>query len=466
MRTAAHDVNGGRRRHRWLIPVAAMLVVGIIVLCAALASGGARRASRVPSAGPSTSTAATPPTEVPTSAVTTNSPATVTDLPDETSVVNATRLTMSGGAQELCDTAERSLDPNHSQWTTTVLTDQPVTWPNPGRWLFCQGDPAGGVGVVAMHDDVGGVWWAAAVGGGPLFHAGDEAVSNVVDSEVATVIADHPVGELRFTATTNDAGRSWTLVRGRLTTPPATTTPGPVAVIDEFRPSLVPVSAVYQGEAIVSQPPAAAFVTGVGVVGTLAVDADRHFDLAIVGKGRPLTIGVRVQFTPVLAGGPDGHLYVADEGTGTFAAYSVRGGRATLVAGPVSGGCDTSTITFEPGSARCGSATLPLGTYNATTDWKRASLHDELPVDTQLGAGRTFEPGEVRYDLPDGIQLWLVPFSGGGVGRTAVIVLDHGHQQIAQVAARIAAVDLIHHVLYGWDGGDMLYAFDYSSLIR
>jgi hypothetical protein len=402
---------------------------------------------------------APPPTS---SAPATTTPLT-TSLPDTTSVVTATRLTMSGSAQELCDTAERTLDPNHSPWITTVLSDQPVTWPSPGRWLFCQGDPAGITGVVAMHGDFGGVWWAAGVGGGPLFHAGDAAVSNVIDSEVATVVVDHPVGELRFTATTNDSGGSWTVVREQLATPPATTTPGPVAVIDEFRPSLVPVSAVYQGEAIVSQPPAAAFVTGVGVVGTLAVDADRHFDLAIVGNGRARTIGVRVQFTPALAGGPDGRLYVADQGTGTFAAYAVRGGKATLVAGPVSGTCDL--ISFEHGTARCGASTLPLGTYSATTDWRLTLLHDELPADTQLGAGRSSEPGGVRYDLPDGIQLWLVPFSGGGAGRTAVIVLDHGHQQIAQVAARIAAVDVVHHVLYGWDAALVLHAFDYSSLL-
>jgi hypothetical protein len=247
---------------------------------------------------------------------------TATTIPSavDSSVVIATEITAAGSAQQMCDTAEHALDVNHYPWTTSVLSDRTLTVPTPARWLFCQGDPAGGIGVVAMSSDLDGKWWAASVAAGPLFHAGDGAVALVVDAEVARVVTDMPVGESTVTATTNDGGRTWTLHRSRLETPPRTSAPSRVTVIDEQLPALPAGPQIYDGPSVVSQGPAAAFVPGAGVVGTIGGDADRHFDLAIVDRGTPRRIGVRVQFTPVLAGGPDGRLYVNDQGTNTFSA--------------------------------------------------------------------------------------------------------------------------------------------------
>jgi hypothetical protein len=220
---------------------------------------------------------------------------------------------------------------------------------------------------------------------------------------------------------------------------------------------------------VVSQGPAAAFVPGVGVVGTTGGDIDRHFDLAIVDRGAPRRIGVRVQLTPVLAGGPDGRLYVNDVGADTFTAYTIRGRTATLVAGPTTGACERGTVTFDATSARCGAATLTLGPTDPTTQWTLQTVDHTTPTDVQLASDRAFEPLEVRYDLADGSQLWLIPFSWTGRQhdthyRTAVVTVSGTRAHAAQIDARVAGVDLVHHVIYGWGDINPLFPFDYTSL--
>jgi hypothetical protein len=220
----------------------------------------------------------------------------------------------------------------------------------------------------------------------------------------------------------------------------------------------------------------AAFVPGVGVIGVTGGAAKDTYELAIVDRGTPNKIGVRLHGGVHMVGGPDGRLYVNDVGASTFSAYEIHDGRATLVAGPVAGvWCEA--LEFPPGAAAayCGDTTkLTLGPVDATNGWalfNSGHIWGYPPGYTVSPPPYSYdhtmpEPFEQGYDLADGTRLWLFPYEGG----TGVVFVSAGLQRTTAISASVACVDLVHHVIYAWDPVQTptetvaLRAYDYTAL--
>jgi hypothetical protein len=295
-------------------------------------------------------------------------------------------------------------------------------------------------------------WVAASAGTGPLFHAGDVAYARVTDDDHVTVFSVQEVRGTVTRASTVDGGATWTIAT--LTSPDRST--GITVVGWGGESDVTNLGPVYQGPIVVSQGPAATFLQGVGVIGTTGGDADRNFDLAVVGPGAPISIGVSVQLTPLLAAGPDGRLYVVDIGRQTFTAYDIVDHRAAVAVGLVTATC--STIEFSEDNASCGDVTLRLGPPATEPSWTRYadSLDDHPnivfggptpPIDQQA-------PGQL-LTFSDRHTIWFVPLTGQGATGvatyTALVGDENGHPWTAVVPGTLAAYDQATGTVYTFD---------------
>jgi hypothetical protein len=207
---------------------------------------------------------------------------------------------------------------------------------------------------------------------------------------------------------------------------------------------------------VVSQGPAAAFVPGVGIVGTTGGDTDRHFDLAVINHGVGRRIGVRVTLTPAMIGGPDGRLYVSDIGADRLDAYRIAGDVAQLVArAPVKAGCEQ--IEVGPSAVTCGDASIPLGPTRVgpqfTVGHLDASATTQIHLPDATAPCTTFH-GCQRWDLGNGRELWALEVDWTDPNKPAQTALvthsPSGQYSAVLIDGWVAAVDPEARVAYAW----------------
>lgn len=242
-------------------------------------------------------------------------------------------------------------------------------------------------------------------------------------------------------------------------------------LIGRDTPLLPPGPVVYRGPVVVSQGPAAAFVPGVGLIGTIGGDADRNFDLAVVSDPTAAMIGVRVTFTPTLTGASDGRLYVVD---GSLSAYSFSAGKATRTAGPIDVGTGCKTIDVTTTDVVCGQASIALGPVVDSMRWTTTNLdHVELSHLAFIGVTddcTTFYiPGCETWTLANGSQLWALQIewhdSGNNYSRSALITRVGGRSSTVLIDGLVAGFDPAESVLYAWRTTSDLVTYDLSSLM-
>ena len=235
---------------------------------------------------------------------------------------------------------------------------------------------------------------------------------------------------------------------------------------------LPPGSVVYTGPVIVSQGPAAAYVPGVGVVGTTRGDADRHFELAIVTDPNAPLIGVGVRLTPTLTGAPDGRLYVVDGDA--LSAYSFSNGIATRTDGPIGVGTGCKTIDVSATYVTCNQASIALGPIIDTTSWTTSNLDRPEPAnvvfkDVTPDCATFFDPGCETWTIATGTQLWALQYewneSGNNFYRTALIAKTDGRVSTTLIDGLVAALDPAGRVLYAWSSFNDLVTYDLANLL-
>ena len=285
------------------------------------------------------------------------------------------------------------------------------------------------------------------------------------------------VGASCATTTAIETTTSTTVVQpsvvGATTT--SSTTPAiaePVGVtIGANTATLKPTGYVYTGPIVVSQGPAAAFVPGVGIVGTTGGDVDRHFDLAVIDHGAERRIGVRVTLTPALVGGPDGRLYVADIGDLRLSAYRIVGGVAQLIARPtVKAGCEQ--IEVGPSAVTCGAASIPLGPTRVGPQFTVGRLDGSSTTSIHLAGAAapcaTFT-GCQRWDLGNGRELWALEVDWADPNeptQTALVTRSpSGQYSAVLIDGQVAALDPATSVMYAWTDLDRLSTYDLAHLI-
>jgi hypothetical protein len=254
------------------------------------------------------------------------------------------------------------------------------------------------------------------------------------------------------------------------TTTPASTAPVGLT-IDGNTATLKPTGFEYTGPIVVSQGPAAAFVPGVGIVGTTGGDADRHFDLAVIDHGVARRIGVRVTLTPGLIGGPDGRLYVSDIGDDRLSAYRVVGGVARLEARPTAkGGCEQ--IEVGPSEVTCGDASIPLGPIRVGPQFTVNHLDGSATTPVHLAdatAPCTTFMGCQRWDLGKGRELWAVEVDWTDPNKptqTALVTRSpSGQYSAVLIDGEVAAFDPATRVVYAWTDLDRLSTYDIAHLV-
>lgn len=234
--------------------------------------------------------------------------------------------------------------------------------------------------------------------------------------------------------------------------------------------TLAPTGYVYTGPIVVSQGPAAAFIAGVGIIGTTGGDADRHFDLAVIGVGTERRIGVRVRLTPAMVGGPDGRLYVADSDL-RLSQYRIVGGRAKLT-GRTANNAVCDQIEVGQLTVSCGAASIPLAPVRVGPQFTVDRL-DQTSTKPIRFVGATVAcltyTGCQRWDLGNGRELWTLEIEWHDrnlLPQTALVAHWPSGQDTAMlINGSVAAFDPASNVLYAWTDIARLSTFDLAHLL-
>ena len=235
--------------------------------------------------------------------------------------------------------------------------------------------------------------------------------------------------------------------------------------------TLTPTGYVYMGPIVVSQGPAAAFVPGVGIVGTTSGDVERHFDLGVIDHGAGHRIGVRVGLTPALVGGPDGRLYVADIVADRLSAYRIVGGVAKLVArATAKGACEQ--IEVGPSAVSCGDASILLGPTRVGPQFTVGHLDPSSTTSIELDgatAACTVYVVCQRWDLGNGRELWALEVDWTDPNKpyqTALVTRSpSGQYSAVLIDGQVAALDPATSVMYAWTDIARLSTYDLAHLL-
>lgn len=131
-----------------------------------------------------------------------------TFLPGDEVVVEAR-----GDDTAVCNMVIAAHDRDHGGWTGEPIAHGP-SLASQTVWLFCVGEPAGGVGVVSARSTDGRHFATRELPIGPRNHAGDDIQVSIPDENRAWVTADSLVGEFHRQVWTRDGGATWNVEEG------------------------------------------------------------------------------------------------------------------------------------------------------------------------------------------------------------------------------------------------------------